>query len=264
MPKCYIYNKMTESREKIFARLQKQCWFKESSQEVQDEILSLPDDYDQYLEDLASRSDEIGELDVLRLVKVAHGKYLITSVFEVRSNLTNQIFTYEFVSWKTGSNPGARGIVFLETNKQISHFLVLKSHKFSIDAKVYDSVGGLYLKFYNNHLTNLPKNIENEIKFHLGMSKIEFSKIIDLGKVYPDYGMTNNQSELFAATIDITHLPNLTTVDDFRHVHKPIGFELLIVPIGELTEYAQNKINDSYFLSALTRCILHPKIQIPL
>ena len=125
--------------------------------------MALPEDFSGFLEDLASRPDEIGELDVLKMTKLGRGNFLILPVFEVRSNITNQIFSYEYVSWKIGSHPGASGIVFLETAGKISHFLVSKIHKFSVDKDVYESIGGLYFHFFENQPQNLPKKIEQEI-----------------------------------------------------------------------------------------------------
>ena len=253
---------MSDERKDILKNLQRHNWLKNTDKDIVDHLSELPEDYNPYLLDLTKRPDEIGDLDVLKLTKVGFGKFMIMLVFEVRSNFTNQVFSYEYVSWKTGTNPGARGIVFLETNGQISHFLVLKSHKFSTASETYDSIGGLYLRFYKNQMQNLPRKIEDEIKFHLGLEKIDFKKVINLGRCHPDYGMTNNQSDLFAAIIDVSHLPNLVTKDDFRTTHKPVGFELKIVPISEIKDYLLNKIDDNYFLSAAARCLVHP--QIPL
>lgn len=236
-------------------------WFQNTNSDIQKEILDLPEDYQGFLEDLASRPDEIGELDVLKMIKLGYGNYLILPVFEVRSNITNQIFHFEYASWKTGSHPGARGIIFLETEGRISHFIVSKTHKFSTASEAYDSIGGLYLHIFDNKVQNLPKKIEHEIRFHLGMDRLEFKKVFNLGSAHPDYGMTNNTSDLFAAIVDISHLPNLVTKEDFRLTHKPVGFELKIVPISEFMNYL-NIIEDNYFLSAAARILASKEIDL--
>ncbi len=253
---------MTIERQEIFKKLQKHTWFKNTDQNLKDELTNFPEDHDPFLLDLAERPDEIGELDVLKLVKLGYGHFMIMPVFEVRSNITNQVFTYEYTSWKSGRNAGLRSVIFLERDGVITHFLVAHSHKFSIAGEVYDSIGGTYLHFYNNQITNLPKKIENEIRFHLGVDKVEFKKVISLGKCHPDYGMLNNQSDLYAATIDISHLPNLVVKDDFRVTHKPVGVEIKIVHISELRDYVLNKIEDNYFLSAIARVLVHPDFDI--
>lgn len=254
---------MTESRNNIFTNLKKHDWFKNTDQSLKDELINLAEDYNPFLSDLSNRPDEIGELDIIKLTKIGYGHFMIMCVFEVRSNFTNQVFTYEYVSWKTGSNPGMRVLIFLERDGEITHFLLSYSHKFSTGKSVYDSVGGLYLHIYENQIVNMPKKIENEIKFHLGVKKLEFSKIYNLGRCHPDYGMSNNQSDLYAATVDITHLPNLVVEEDFRETHKPVGAEIKIVPISELSDYVLNQVDDNYFLSGIARVLLHPEIKLP-
>lgn len=254
---------LSPKRRDIAGKLLVHQWFKNTDISLQKEILSLPEDYQGFLEDLVKRPDEIGELDVLKLTKIGFGNFLILLVFDVRSNITNQIFSFEYASWKTGSNPGARGIIFLETEGKITHFLISKTHKFSSMNEVYDSIGGLYLHVFENQVQNLPRKIEQELCFHLGIDKLEFKKIIDLGRAHPDYGMTNNQSDLFAAVIDISHKSDLKIKPGFRKTHKPVGFELQIVPISELPAYI-NKIEDNYFLSALARVLVHPEFKINL
>ncbi len=252
---------LSTSRQAIANGLLAHDWFKNTTSELQQEILMLPEDHQGFLEDLISRPDEIGELDVLSLKKISYGHFLVLLVFDVRSNITNQVFTYEYTSWKTGSNPGARGIIFLETESKVTHFMVSKAHKFSSMTEAYDSIGGLYMRFFENKPQNLPKKTEQEICFHLGIEKLNFTKIIDLGKSHPDYGMTNNQSDLFAAFIDISHLPKIDPTKEFRSTHKPTGFELMILPIGEFFQYIQ-KIDDNYFLSAAARILTHPDIHL--
>lgn len=259
---CYIKLTMTEERQAIFSKLQKHSWFKATDPKLIDELSNLAEDYNPFLSDLSERPDEIGELDVLKLVKIGHGHYMIMPVFEVRSNITNQIFTYEYCSWKTGRNPGMRVLIFLERDGEITHFVITNSYKFSVAHSAFDCVGGLYLHMFENKIMNLPKKLENEIRFHLGVEKVEFKKITDLGRCHPDYGMSNNQSDLFAATIDISHLPNLVVKEDFRTTHKPVGVEIKIVPISELKDYILNQIEDNYFLSGISRVLVHPDFSL--
>lgn len=246
-------------RQEIAKQLNSHAWFKATDESIRGELLSLPLDYDGFLSDLATRPDEIGELDVLKMTKIGYGNFLILPVFEVRSNITNQIFTYEYASWKTGANPGARGIIFLEHEGKITHFLVSVIHKFSTAKEVYESIGGAYFRFYENKAQNLPQKIEKEIGFHLGVDELEFKKVINLGKAHPDLGMTNNQSDLFAAVIEIPNPENLKLKSDFRTAHKPVGFELKVIPISEFKDYL-HKIEDNYFLSAAARVLAHQEL----
>lgn len=251
---------LTDSRQNLQKQFLQHDWFKNTDSQIQTELLNLPEDFSGFLDDLVNRPDEIGEVDVLRLLKLSYGNYLILSVFEVRSNITNQVFTYEYVSWKTGDASGTRGIIFLESEGKITHFLAIKTHKFSTASMVYDSLGGLFFKVLNNKPQNLPKKIEEEICYHLGVEKLTFKKVIELGKMNSDYGLTNNASSLFAAIIDISELSNLID-SKLRPTHKPIGFEIRVIHISEFGEYI-NKIEDSYFLSAVARLLTHKEIEL--
>jgi hypothetical protein len=154
-----------------------------------------------------------------------------------------------------------RGIIFLETGDKITHFLVAKKFKFSTSEQEDESVGGLFFKIEDNKAFNLPKKIEDEIMFHLGIKEIKFTKVVDLGRTYPDYGMTNNSATLFAAVIDIDMIPQEIVKDDFRTSHKLVNFETKIVHISEFPEYVK-KINDNYFLAAAARLLISDEISL--
>lgn len=252
---------LSPTRRPLADKLVNLPWFTNSTPEIQKEVLALPGDFQGYVEDLSNRPDEIGEVDIVRLSKISRGNFLIISVFDVRSSLTNQEFTYEYVSWKTGSYNGLRGIIFLETGDKITHFLIGKKFKFSTSEQEDESIGGLFFKVENNQPFNLPKKIEDEICFHLGIKEIKFSRVVDLGKTYPDLGMTNNLSTLFAAVINIDMIPQEIVKDDFRTSHKLVNFETKIVHISEFPDYVK-KINDNYFLAAAARLLLSDEISL--
>lgn len=256
-----LLDTLSSTRRKHADKLLSFPWFKRSSPEVQMAVFTLPEDFEGYVEDLAARPDEIGELDLIRLTKICLGSFLITSVFDVRSNLTNQEFTYEYVSWKTGSYTGMRGIIFIESQGKITHFLVGKKFKFSTSEEVYESIGGFFFKIEDNKAINLSKKIEDEICSHLGIKEIKFSKVIDLGRVYPDYGMTNNSSTIYAAVINIDNLPQPISKNDFRTTHKMVNFETKFIHINEFPDYVKN-INDNYFLAAAARLLLSDEISL--
>jgi len=246
------------TRQHLAEKFSDLSWFQNTKPDLQKELLSLPEDFDAFLEDLAGRPVEINELDVLSLQKIGFGHFLIFLVFEVRSTLTNQVFTYEYTSWKTGSRPGAKGIIFLEKEGKVTHFLVSRSHSFSTATENYEAIGGLYLHPFENRLENLPKKLEQEICFHLGVDTLKFTKIINLGLSHPDLGMSNNTSLLFAAFVDISEAP-IGIKKDFRATHKPVGFELEILPIAQFKPFLQ-KTNDNYFLSAAARIMTSQEI----
>lgn len=256
-----IIDSSTPARRSMIDKLLHLPWFRDSSEETQKEILTLPEDFNGYIEDLTNRPDEIGSLDIIRLSKIIKGSFLITSIFIVRSATNNQEYTYEYVSWKTGSYTGVRGIIFLERNDQITHFLVSKKFRFSTSEEEMESIGGLFSHIENNQILNLPKKIEDEIRFHLNLPKIKFTRIIDLGRVNPDFGMTNNSATVFVAIINIDHLPHDIVQNNFRTSHKLLNFEIKIVNIKEFPDYVQ-KIHDGYFLAAAAKILTSDKINL--
>ncbi|HSV94906.1 MAG TPA: hypothetical protein VLH94_02985 [Spirochaetia bacterium] len=256
-----LISTLTPARQEYVASLLKLSWFQNTAPEIQEEVLTLPEDFDGFIKDLSERPDEIGNVEVQRLQKLNRGNYLLIPVFEVRSESTNQIFTYEYVSWKTGQHGGMRGIIFLETNGKITHFIVNRAHKFSTTREVLDSIGGLFLRIDKNNPTNFPQKIEQEICHHLGIKNLTFKKIVDLGRVFPDYGMTNNSSYLFAAIIDVTNFPNVTNKSDFYREHKPMGLEIEIVHVSEFFDFVK-KTEDNYFLGAAARVLVSKEIDL--
>ena len=76
--------------------------------------------------------------------------------------------------------------------------------------------------------------------------------IIGLGRVMPDPGMTNNHPFLYAVVIDVADkiFPPLNIGDDYE---TPDG--TVLWPIDRLGELV-NRMDDAYFLSALSRLTL--------
>lgn len=240
-------------REKIKEKLQERKWFQKTSNEVKEEIFSLPSDFNGFLLSLAERSDEFEGLDVLKLQKVAFGNFIITPVFEVRSQQTNQVFTYEYAGFKYGKHSGFRGVVFLEREGKISHFLVKWTRKFSVGLWVYDTIGD-FIQFENGQLKNFPKKVEEEIKDELGLKELVVKRFIDLGQLDTDVALTNRQASLFGAIIDANESQRIGKMKDQILETKKISFGLKIIPVEQLNEYV-HKINDSYFLACILRLV---------
>jgi len=252
---------LTPIRRELADKLFTLPWFADSTPEIQEEVLTLPEDFHGYIDDLSHRPDEVGEIDIVRLSRIFRGSFLITSIFDVRSNLTNQEFTYEYVSWKTGNYTGMRGIIFLENEGKITHFIVGKKFRFTTTKEEFESLGGLFFKIEDNKTLNLSKKIQDEINFHLGIKEIKFARVIDLGRVNPDFGMTNNSATIFAAVININNIPIEISKEDFRTSHKLVNFETKIVNISEFPDYVK-KVNDNYFLAATARLLLSDEITL--
>jgi len=251
--KTNLYESLSEERQEILSRLKQHNWFNNSNDNIKAELFSLPEDFDGYLVDLALRKDEFGNLEILEIEKLGIGYYTVITIFKVRSNLNNEVSTYEYVSGKYGSNPGYRGILFLEVNNKIRYFILKRSEKFAFGGeKTFDSLGGFIL-YKHGQLANLPIKVEQEIKRQLGLKNIVIKRFIDLGLMSPDSGMVNTRVSLFGATMSIDEPEELKKLDNKTITStKKISFELLILPIDRLNEYIQ-KVDDSYFLACIAR-----------
>lgn len=221
--------------------LVKKGWFRRTQINVVKKLIDLPESYEGFMNFLADFPDNLGETEVLRLEKIEKcNLFLVTVVFAVCKK-DSKPFTYEFASWRMGPNSGGKGILFLRTEQEISHFLLLKKWKFAICRQELDCIGG----FSDNVDFTLDDNIHREIQEEIGI--VNGIEIVNLGKIYPDSGMTNNHPALYAGMIDI--VPNLGHSN--TDVFEPDG-EIQIFPISELRRVAAEN-DDSYLLAVVAR-----------
>jgi len=251
---------LSPNRQLLGNKLLENDWFKNTNFTLQKELLTLPQDFESFIFDMSNRGDEIGDLDVLSLNKLLIANYLVIPIFEVRSNVNNQIFTYEYVSWKNGPKNGVKLTLFIEINGKIEYFVTKQIDKFSMNGRVYDSIAG-FIQFSDKTLLNLPKNIENELKKHLGLEKITVDRFLDLGTIHTDIGLTNNRPGLVAAIIDGNNAKHLESIKGKRVTTKELSFTIDIVPIKELSHYVE-KINDAYFLATVSRLLAKKVIEL--
>ncbi len=253
---------LSEKRKEVVSLLLTRDWFKNTDFKIQLELLSLPEDFDPYLEDMGDRKEEIGQVKVLKLDKIQYGNYLVISVFEVQSLLTNEKYSYEYVSWKFGRRGGYRGLILIETEGEIKYFMVKKAHKFPISGEIYDAIGSFDLGYAKDKLIHLPSQIEKKIKEFLEVKDLDIRRHIDLGLFNPDSGMTNNRVVLFALVI---------TADESKNLEKNLGprslggqspnFQLEVHPVEKLFEFI-TKSDDSYFLACIARLLALGVIKI--
>ena len=113
-----LLHKSTPERRAIFEKLQEKKWFQKTDSELQKKLLALPDkgieNHDGFLEDLASRPEEISNIKVERMIDLPRGSFALVPKFEVsRVDNPNKRFTYEYVSWRSGPLTGEKGVVFV-------------------------------------------------------------------------------------------------------------------------------------------------------
>jgi hypothetical protein len=256
---------MTDStlqRTSIVERLSSRKWFTNTDNQLQQELVSLPEDFAGFLADLANRPEQIGLLEVVRLKSLARGNFLITPVFEVRSTHTKQIFTYEYVSWKHGRLGGYRVIILIEVDNEIRYFMIKKGDKFPTAGMTYDVIGSNQFSPLSPDKFFLQSNVENQIKKLLGVEELPSYRYIDLGLITPDSGMTNNNVGLFAMVLNSSDAKNLEEkVTQRQHTHLPVGYVVEVHPIKQIFEFI-SKCNDSYFLACFSRLVASHIIKI--
>ncbi len=250
-----LLNKATPERRGIFEKLQEKHWFKETDSSIQKALLALPskgrENHDGFLEDLANRPEEVANVKVERMIALPHGSFTLVPKFEVsRLDNPSMRYTYEYVSWRTGPLSGAKGVVFVENEGQTSHFIVLRGEKFAPGKNVWDTVGG-FVDIHSDNVTTIDERVVHEIHEELGANDITINKVVDLGKVLPDAGMTNNEPSLFAAFIGVNDLSRLAA-----YPINPDIYELksgsVIFPIEQLPDVVMQN-TDGYFLSTIAR-----------
>lgn len=246
----FIYQ-LPPNRQLLANKLLEKDWFKNTDFNIQKQVLELPDDHEGFVFDLSKRTDNVGSLKVLKLHQLNKGNFTLTPIFEVLEIGAKKSFFYEYVSWKMGPFPGVKGVLLIQTNNQISHFIVLEAEKFAPSCLSYDTLGGLIFHS-NTEFINLPQRIESTIKDQLGIDKISINNFLDLGHLSPDNGLTNNHPSIFAAVIDGDKSTKINTLHSQTFTTKKVNFKLNIVPISELSDYI-SKVDDAFFLSVICR-----------
>lgn len=248
-----ISQELTPQRRMIVESLMERSWFQRTSEELQLELATLPqqgrENHDGFLLDLAARPDKIGGVEVIELLKLPRGNFALLPMFRVRNEAMTE-YTYEYVSWRYGPESGAKGLVFVENDGQISHFVVLRGDKFATGKREWDSVGG-FIDLNVEGVTTALQRIKKEVTEELGVPDLKINKVFDLGTVVSDAGMTNNAPRLFAAVIDANEAQGISETP-----LNPDEYELkagtVIIPLSQLPEIIATN-NDAFFLSAVAR-----------
>lgn len=139
-----------------------------------------------------------------------------------------------------GSNSGTKGIVFVRDGKsnEITHFIVLRGGKFTTGNTEWDLVVG----FADGSDLTLPDTSLRELREELNDPNLAVERMVLLGTILTDAGMTSNNPGLSDSPI------NLDPHELAARVH--------VLHIGQLSELAlQNE--DGFFSAVVLRCILH-------
>ena len=183
------------------------------------------------------------------MVDLPRGSYALVPKFEVsRIDNPSVRYTYEYVSWRTGPLSGAKGVVFVEKEGQTTHFIVLKGEKFAPAKITFDTIGG-FIDVGSDGVSSIHERTVAEIQQELGVPKLEVSRVVNLGNVLPDSGMTNNEPSLFAAFISDKDLGKISSTPVNPDVRE-LKSGAVIFPMADLPKIVMSN-NDGYFYRPL-------------
>lgn len=241
----------------VFKNLESKKWFQNSPEDIKIKVKTLilnPSTFG-YVEDLAGREEVIGTDKILRLVKVEHavpefGVYGIASWFEVEGSDGSKKME-GYYSWGWGPKSGAKLLVLVRRDKEITHFAFQREQKFPTGSIVYNLAGG-FPKLNESVLDFIIRSLKKDLELDIRNDGVTLNEIISLGRVAPDSGMTNNHPNLYAVIVDFEEAK-------YNLVKKGDKFEegegIVLWPISEISEMV-NKCDDSYFLAAMARLTL--------
>lgn len=243
--------------EMVIKNLESKKWFQDSSDEIKDEIKTLamnPATFG-YAEDLSSHEDKIGKDSLLKLIKIEHapteyGIYGIGTWFVVEDEKGDKK-SEGYYSWGWGPKSGAKLLVLVRRNGEITHFAFQREGKFPTGSVEYNLAGG-FPKLNESVLNFILRSLKKDLDLDVRDGNITLNEIVSLGRVIPDSGMTNNHPNLYAVIIDFGEdiYPDLGAGDKYE---KNEG--VVLWPVSEVSEIV-SKCDDSYFLAAMARLTL--------
>lgn len=241
----------------VMKKLRSRDWFKNTRKSLKTQLSALAKNPNTqgFVEDIANRPDRLGSVKHLKLIKLAHspekyGIYGIGAWFQVETEDGDKKVE-GYYSWAMGPKSGAKLLVLIRHKKKVTHLALLKNEKFPVGAKVFDMVGG-FPRLNESVFEMITRQLEEELGIDGSNASTYISEIIGLGRIMTDAGMTNNHPFLYAVIIDIAD----KTFPPFKIDETYEESEGIVLwPVDKLSELV-NKIDDSYFLSALARISL--------
>jgi ADP-ribose pyrophosphatase YjhB (NUDIX family) len=242
---------MSVERREIVEVLFMRKWFLETETKLQKELMTMPESWNRFLQDLANKSELIDGVIILSLAKLARGNFMAVPVFNVMNTVKKNKYTYEYASWKFGPYPGSKGVVLVETKGEITHVVLLKGPKFATGSReVYDTPGG-FIEPGEDGKTDMKEGIKREASEELGVKNLEIKKVYDLGRFLTDTGMTNNNPHLYAAVISSMEAKKIKDQVDNLDPYE-LKASLLVLPISSLKDVVI-ETEDAYFLAVVAK-----------
>ncbi len=238
-------------------KLKTKKWYSQTDSSKRKELMALAKNHRAagFVEDLANRPDVIGDEKQLKLIKLEYAPkkypiYGIAAWFEVETG-SGEKWAEAIYSWGVGPKSGVRFLVLIRQKGKISHLALLKDNQFPIGARVYGLAGG-FPKINESVFELILRKLNEDLGIDVKSESTKIGEIVNLGRVMPDAGMTNNHPLIYAVTLDVSEkiFPPI-------RVGEAYDFEenVALWPVERLSELV-NKVDDSYFLAALTRLTL--------
>jgi hypothetical protein len=247
-------------RRPIVDALKQRGWFNNTNQELQAELVTLPDNHNGFLADLAERPEEVGGLEVSEMVELPRGAFALIPKFKVIRQEDGTEYTYEYVSWRQGPDSGAKGLVLVEGDEgEYTHFIVLRGDKFATGEKEFDLVGGFAEPGEDGSIA-LQDRFVKEIQEELGLPDLEVKRAIPLGKVHVDAGMTNNHPSIFGAVIDGSEAERLSDSPVNPDIYE-LKSGTVVFPMSQLKELIKAN-DDAFFLTTVVRMVAEGEIEL--
>lgn len=249
-----VLSKNLYDRKKAEDLLRSRLWFKNTNQKIQRQILDLPERSNGFINDLADRPEKFGDFEIIRMNIFTYAKPFAFCSFEVKSNFTGEIYQIVVNSWDKGMFHSLRGIILLESNGKISHFVLRNVQRFSASKEMSESLGSIYPPENFRSGNKLPVvYLENKIQEMMRLPKIKIEKCFDLGQIYPDPGMSDNIVSLYAAVIKIKSPEEFESyIKDKKYDDRNYTFSFSMRPVEELLNFL-SQTQDSFLLAIFGR-----------
>lgn len=241
-------------REEALAKIKAKNWFINSNSEIKEGIEQIPNDFQGFMNELADRPDENEFYKINKMTDIYWGVRYAVPVFEVTSKKDGGDYVNSYMSWRKGNYLSLKGLLLIATQGKISHFLVKKSFRFAPDLEMYEAIGGIYpLEEIEDNSKAYEVYLQQELSEKLRIPKIKISKMIDLGKVYPDASMTDEVAKLFTAQIEVEDINSITSyIEGKTYIDHRYDYSFEVFPIEKLFKFLA-ETNDSFLLAIFGR-----------
>lgn len=238
-------------------KLRTKKWYLKTDPSKRKQLMALAKDPRAvgFVEDLANRPEVVGDEKQIKLIKLEYAPkkypiYGIAAWFEVETT-SGEKWAEAIYSWGVGPKSGVRFLVLLRQKGKISHLALLKDNRFPMGARVYGLAGG-FPKFNESVFELILRKLNEDLGIDVKNESTKIGEIVNLGRLMPDAGMTSNHPLIYAVTVDVSEkiFPPIRVGEayDFEE-------DVALWPVERLSELV-NKVDDSYFLAALTRLTL--------